>query len=79
MICTTREFMAAYPLPTGYPLWIRSLWSEPTDMNEPGWAIWQYHCRARVPGIEVPVDLNVMRGPRPGLLAPSANSTTAAP
>ncbi|MCB9654311.1 MAG: lysozyme [Deltaproteobacteria bacterium] len=59
----TSEFFEAYPLPylTSRPLWIRSIYGEPDARFEPHWKLWQYHCRARVPGIAGPVDLNVLR------------------
>lgn len=56
ILYVTEEFLEVYPVHTlGYDLWIRSIYTEPIRP----WAMWQYHCRARVDGIDGPVDLNV--------------------
>ena len=56
------DWRAAYGLPPGErPLWLRRVLRRP-----PGdWAVWQVMGNAAVDGIEGPVDLNVMRLPRP--------------
>lgn len=41
------------------PLWVRSLWQEPT---EPAWVFWQFANREQVDGITGPVDMNVFAG-----------------
>ncbi|MEP0236301.1 GH25 family lysozyme [Roseibium sp.] len=40
------------------PLWARSIWRSPGYANE--WAMWQYHQRGDIAGIEGEVDLNVL-------------------
>ncbi|WP_417671491.1 GH25 family lysozyme [Roseibium sp.] len=40
------------------PLWARSMWRSPDYASD--WAMWQYHQRGRVAGIEGDVDLNVL-------------------
>ncbi|MEQ8273423.1 MAG: GH25 family lysozyme [Deltaproteobacteria bacterium] len=56
VLYVTEELLALYPVDTlGLPIWIRSVYTEPKRT----WSLWQYHCRARVDGIEGPVDLNV--------------------
>lgn len=63
ILYTTRAFhdaylRGAYP---GYGFWTRSIYLEP-DFRNKSWIIWQFHERARKPGIKGPVDLNVFRG-----------------
>ncbi len=56
VLYVTEELLEQYPVDTlGLPIWIRSIYTEPKRT----WSLWQYHCRARVDGIEGPVDLNV--------------------
>ncbi len=58
LVYVTPELLELHPWVrrmAGDRLWLRSLWSEP----KPPFALWQYHCRARVAGIDGPVDLNV--------------------
>ncbi len=56
ILYVTEELLAQYPVDhLGPPLWIRSIYGAP---DRP-FALWQYHCRARVAGIDGPVDLNV--------------------
>lgn len=45
-----------------YPVWIRDIFGHPSSSLDRNWIIWQYHSRARLKGIEGPVDLNVWRG-----------------
>ncbi|PJZ50466.1 glycoside hydrolase family 25 protein [Leptospira saintgironsiae] len=45
-----------------YPVWIRDIFGHPSSSFKRNWIIWQYHSRARLEGIEGPVDLNVLRG-----------------
>jgi lysozyme len=49
---------------TGYPVWIRSVFSEPDPDAYRGWLLWQFSDNSRVPGISGPVDRNALR---PGL------------
>ena len=44
-----------------YPIWIRSLASEPARDAYGGWWIWQYSETGRVPGVAGPVDLDLLR------------------
>src|SRR4051812_13507 len=55
-----RDFLDRYrsALPPDRPLWVRRLLVRPTT---PGWDIWQASHRARVPGIDGGVDLDVAR------------------
>lgn len=46
---------------TGCQIWIRDILCEPS-WKKFKWLFWQYHCRASVPGISGPVDLNVYYG-----------------
>lgn len=45
-----------------YPVWIRDIFGHPPNSFKRNWIIWQYHSRARLEGIEGPVDLNVWKG-----------------
>ncbi|GBF39802.1 glycoside hydrolase family 25 protein [Leptospira johnsonii] len=45
-----------------YPVWIRDIFGHPSSSFKRNWIIWQYHSRARLEGIEGPVDLNVLKG-----------------
>lgn len=44
-------------------LWLRDLFGEPSYVPT-GWRIWQFHSRARIPGIDGPVDLDAFNGTR---------------
>lgn len=44
-----------------YPIWIRSLISEPPLDSYGGWLIWQFSGSGRIPGISGPVDRNALR------------------
>ncbi|TGM16029.1 lysozyme [Leptospira selangorensis] len=44
-----------------YPVWIRDIFGHPSSTFKRNWIIWQYHSRARLEGIEGPVDLNILR------------------
>lgn len=61
LLYVTPEFFEAYraALPAR-PLWRRSILRAP-DASA-AWTLWQYHNRARVAGIDGPVDLNVYVG-----------------
>lgn len=63
ILYTTRAFHDAYLRGAfkGYGFWVRSIYLEP-DFRTSSWLIWQFHERARKPGITGPVDLNVFRG-----------------
>ncbi len=58
----SKEFHDAYYGKLGFknPLWLRSLFSEPSYAKE-DWLFWQYHDRGRRDGVDGPVDLNVYR------------------
>ncbi|TGL60998.1 glycoside hydrolase family 25 protein [Leptospira sarikeiensis] len=60
----TYEFIDSYLKDSflEYPVWIRDIFGHPSSSFERNWIIWQYHSRARIKGIEGPVDLNVWRG-----------------
>lgn len=45
-----------------YSVWIRDIFGHPSSSFKRNWIIWQYHSRARLDGIEGPVDLNVLKG-----------------
>ena len=48
-----------------YTLWIRSIFTSPSDDLKPEWTFWQYNPRGRLDGYEggdVNIDLNVFRG-----------------
>jgi lysozyme len=62
------SFTTTYPVPEQFvrERWVRRLFLRP---ERPGWSIWQVSDRARVDGVDGPVDLNVWRsagtaGPR---------------
>ncbi|MFK3647388.1 GH25 family lysozyme [Lysobacter enzymogenes] len=61
LLYVTPEFFDAYreALPPR-PLWRRSILHAPD--SRAAWTVWQYHNRARVEGIDGPVDLNVFEG-----------------
>ncbi|WP_394539720.1 GH25 family lysozyme [Lysobacter enzymogenes] len=61
LLYVTPEFFDAYrdALPPR-PLWRRSILHAPD--SRAAWTLWQYHNRARVDGIDGPVDLNVFDG-----------------
>ncbi|MBX9400378.1 hypothetical protein K4L06_03580 [Lysobacter sp. BMK333-48F3] len=61
LLYVTLEFFEAYraALPAR-PLWRRSILRAPD--TSAAWTLWQYHNRARVAGIDGPVDLNVYVG-----------------
>ena len=63
ILYTTRAFHDAYLRGAfkGYGFWARSIYLEP-DFRASSWILWQFHERARKPGIKGPVDLNVFRG-----------------
>ncbi|MEM7413420.1 MAG: GH25 family lysozyme [Myxococcota bacterium] len=64
LVYTTREFHRTYLRNAldrdGF--WIRSL-VRPPSFRTQHWVVWQYHNWGRRPGIEGPVDLNVLRCP----------------
>ncbi|EQA53169.1 glycoside hydrolase family 25 protein [Leptospira kmetyi] len=43
-------------------VWIRDIFKHPNTFSDQRWIFWQYHSRARLPGISGPVDLNVWYG-----------------
>ncbi|EMK00025.1 GH25 family lysozyme [Leptospira sp. WS58.C1] len=45
-----------------YPVWIRDIFGHPPSSFKRNWIIWQYHSRAKIKGVEGPVDLNVLKG-----------------
>ncbi|TGM07055.1 lysozyme [Leptospira barantonii] len=45
-----------------HPVWIRDIFKHPNAFSDQRWILWQYHSRARLPGISGPVDLNVWNG-----------------
>lgn len=51
----------------GYPIWIRSVFSEPDLGAYRSWRIWQFSDNSRIPGIRGPVDRNALR---PGMELP---------
>ncbi|MGH0029279.1 MAG: GH25 family lysozyme [Myxococcota bacterium] len=46
---------------TGYPVWIRSVFTEPAPDAFRRWLLWQFSDNARLPGIDGPVDRNALR------------------
>ncbi len=54
------SFTDTYPVPEQFvrERWVRRLFLRP---EQPGWSVWQVSDRARVDGIDEPVDLNVWR------------------
>lgn len=63
VLYVTREFHDAYLRGAfrGYGFWVRSIYLKP-DFRPKSWVIWQFHERAKKPGVKGPVDLNVFRG-----------------
>lgn len=60
---TTPAFHREYLKDAGfddYSLWVRSIFKEPASGEFPAWLMWQYADNARIPGIEAPVDLNIL-------------------
>ena len=49
---------------TGYALWPRSIYREPSDDRFGRWLFWQFADNGRVRGVQTLVDLNVFRGSR---------------
>jgi len=47
-----------------YPLWIRSIFSEPSARRYPGWVFWQYAGNGRLEGVDHLIDLNAFHGTR---------------
>ncbi len=45
----------------GHPIWIRSVFTEPSLESHRGWVIWQFSDNGRIPGISGPVDRNALR------------------
>jgi lysozyme len=45
----------------GYPIWIRSVFTEPSLDSYRGWLLWQFSDNSRIPGVEGPVDRNALR------------------
>ena len=67
IIYTTRACWTQYLKDTDldYTLWIRSIFTEPSDDFEPQWTFWQYNPRGMLDGYtggDVLIDLNVFRG-----------------
>jgi len=46
---------------TDYPIWIRSVFSEPDFEKNDKFYIWQFTDKGKIPGIKVPVDQNVLK------------------
>lgn len=63
VIYVTRESYRTLLAGSGlsYPLWFRDLLAEPAPDGGERWSFWQWHSRARVPGIAGRVDLNAYR------------------
>ncbi|MBP0966795.1 MAG: hypothetical protein J5722_04100, partial [Oscillospiraceae bacterium] len=67
IIYTTRTCWSQYLEGTDldYTLWIRSIFTEPSDSFVPEWTFWQYNPRGMLDGYtggEVLIDLNIFRG-----------------
>ena len=67
IIYTTKACWSRYLEGTDldYTLWIRSIFTSPSDDFEPEWTFWQYNPRGMLDGYtggEVLIDLNVFRG-----------------
>jgi lysozyme len=45
----------------GFPFWVRDLIWQPSIPTHQGWDLWQFTSRARVSGINTPVDLNAAK------------------
>lgn len=64
VIYSTFDFYRDYIAGSRYaenPLWIRSIFGAPHHHKTHEWHLWQYADNARIPGIDGPVDVNVMR------------------
>lgn len=46
----------------GHPIWIRNIFVHPDTFSSLDWILWQFKSTARIPGIDGPVDLNVLKG-----------------
>jgi lysozyme len=44
-----------------YPVWIRSVFFEPSPRSYRGWLLWQFSGNDRIPGVEGPIDRNALR------------------
>ncbi|MCQ2417039.1 MAG: glycoside hydrolase family 25 [Oscillospiraceae bacterium] len=67
IIYTTKECWERYLNGTDltYTLWIRSIFTKPSECHEPKWMFWQYNPRGKLDGYEgqeVWIDLNVFNG-----------------
>ncbi len=67
IIYTTKNCWTRYLEGTDldYTLWIRSIFTAPSDSFQPAWTFWQYNPRGMLDGYtggEVLIDLNVFRG-----------------
>ncbi|MBP0971766.1 MAG: glycoside hydrolase family 25 [Oscillospiraceae bacterium] len=67
IIYTTRSCWSRYLADTDldYTLWIRSIYTEPSNSYVPDWTFWQYNPRGMLDGYtggEVLIDLNIFRG-----------------
>ena len=67
IIYTTRTCWSHYLEDTDldYTLWIRSIYTEPSDCFVPEWTFWQYNPRGMLDGYtggDVLIDLNIFRG-----------------
>ncbi|TGK07409.1 lysozyme [Leptospira semungkisensis] len=60
----TNEFIEEYLEDNFFhhPVWIRNIFIHPNTFSSIEWIIWQYKSRARIKGINGPVDLNVLNG-----------------
>jgi lysozyme len=69
VVYVTREAYRVYLGRSGlrHPIWIRDVVREPDLGPGAPWAFWQFHNRARVSGIDRPVDLDVFRADRASL------------
>lgn len=63
MVYVTREAYARFVREAGFgeAIWIRDIWREP-DRRELPFTLWQFQARARVDGVEGPVDLDAFAG-----------------
>jgi lysozyme len=69
IIYTTREFHDAFLQDVrGERFWLRSLFAPPSYRSSE-WIIWQHHNKARRPGAQGPIDLNLFRGDEKALAA----------
>ncbi|MBQ6042270.1 MAG: glycoside hydrolase family 25 [Oscillospiraceae bacterium] len=67
IIYTTKSCWETYLQDTefDYTLWIRSIFTKPSDDYQPAWTFWQYNPRGILDGYtggEMRIDLNVFRG-----------------